>query len=66
MKAGLYTNFKSYLQRDKTILKRLQSTNSQQRPDTVQNALLRRFFLELTQSFIIPLERYFASRLPLR
>jgi len=66
MKAGLYTKYKSYLQRDKTILKRLQSTNSQQRPDTVQNALLRRFFLELTQSFIIPLERYFVSLLPLR
>jgi hypothetical protein len=66
MKAGLYTKYKTYLQRDKTILKKLQSTNSQQRPDTVQNALLRRFFLELTQSFMIPLERYFASLLPLR
>jgi hypothetical protein len=66
MKAGLYTKYKPYLQRDKIILKKLQSTNSRQRPDTVQNALLRRFFLELTQSFIIPLERYFASLLPLR
>jgi hypothetical protein len=66
MKPGLYTKYKSYLQRDKVILKKLQSTNSQQRPDTVQNALLRRFFLELTQSFIIPLERYFVSLLPLR
>ncbi|CAF3377371.1 unnamed protein product [Rotaria socialis] len=66
IKPGLYTKYKSYLQRDKTILKKLQSTNSQQRPDTVQNALIRRFFLELTQSFIIPLERYFTSLLPLR
>ncbi|UJR21064.1 hypothetical protein I4U23_024164 [Adineta vaga] len=66
MKVGLYTNYKSHLQRDKTILKKLQSTNSQQRPDTVQNAFLRRFFLELTQSFIIPLERYFTSLLPLK
>ncbi|CAF2578955.1 unnamed protein product [Rotaria sp. Silwood2] len=66
IKPGLYTKYKPYLQRDKTILKKLQSTNSQQRPDTVQNALIRRFFLELTQSFIIPLERYFASLLPLR
>ena len=65
-KAGLYTNYKPYLQRDKAILKKLQSTTSHQRPDTVQNAFLRRFFLELTQSFIIPLERYFASLLPLR
>ncbi|CAF4889270.1 unnamed protein product [Rotaria sp. Silwood1] len=66
IKPGLYTKYKSYLQRDKTILKKLQSTNAQQRPDTVQNALIRRFFLELTQSFIIPLERYFTSLLPLR
>ncbi|CAF0852743.1 unnamed protein product [Adineta ricciae] len=66
MKPGLYTKYKPYLQRDKTILKKLQSSNSQQRPDTVQNALIRRFFLELTQSFIIPLERYFVSLLPLR
>jgi len=66
MKAGLYTKYKPYLQRDKTILKKLQSTNSQQRPDNVQNALIRRFFLELTQSFIIPLERYFTSLLPLK
>jgi hypothetical protein len=65
MKVGLYTKYKPYLQRDKIILKKLQSTNSHQRPDTVQNTFLRRFFLELTQSFIIPLERYFASLLPL-
>ena len=66
MKPGLYTKYKPFLQRDKTILKKLQSTNSQQRPDNVQNALIRRFFLELTQSFIIPLERYFTSLLPLK
>jgi hypothetical protein len=66
MKPGLYTKYKPQLQRDKTILKKLQSTSSQHRPDTVQNALIRRFFLELTQSFIIPLERYFVSLLPLR
>lgn len=65
MPAGLYTKYKPYLQRDKNILKKLQSSHVHQRPDTVQNALLRRFFLELTQSFIIPLERYFVSLLPL-
>jgi len=31
-----------------------------------QSALLRRNFLELTQSFIIPLERYIASLMPLQ
>ncbi|CAF1032898.1 unnamed protein product, partial [Didymodactylos carnosus] len=65
MKPGLYTKYKTYLQRDKTILKKLQNS-VHQRPDNVQNTLLRRFFLELTQSFIIPLERYFTSLLPLK
>ena len=35
------------------------------RPVEVQTALLRRYFLELTQTFIIPLERYLASLMPL-
>ena len=65
-KAGLYTKYKPYLKYDKYILKKLQSTKSHPRLEAAQNALLRRFFLELTQSFIIPLERYFTSLLPLR
>jgi len=35
------------------------------RPVEVQTALLRRYFLEITQTFIIPLERYLASLMPL-
>ena len=35
------------------------------RPMEVQSALLRRHLLELTQSFMIPLERYVASLMPL-
>ena len=31
----------------------------------MQTALLRRYFLEITQTFIIPLERYLASLMPL-
>uniref|UniRef100_A0AAQ5Z8W1 UDENN domain-containing protein n=1 Tax=Amphiprion ocellaris TaxID=80972 RepID=A0AAQ5Z8W1_AMPOC len=38
----------------------------QKRPSAAQNAILRRYFLELTQSFIIPLERYVASLMPLQ
>uniref|UniRef100_A0A8B9JKR0 DENN/MADD domain containing 6Aa n=1 Tax=Astyanax mexicanus TaxID=7994 RepID=A0A8B9JKR0_ASTMX len=38
----------------------------QKRPSSAQNAILRRYFLELTQSFIIPLERYVASLMPLQ
>uniref|UniRef100_A0AAQ6ABD2 UDENN domain-containing protein n=1 Tax=Amphiprion ocellaris TaxID=80972 RepID=A0AAQ6ABD2_AMPOC len=36
------------------------------RPPEVQSAILRRHLLELTQSFIIPLERYMASLMPLQ
>uniref|UniRef100_A0A4W3IMP8 DENN/MADD domain containing 6B n=1 Tax=Callorhinchus milii TaxID=7868 RepID=A0A4W3IMP8_CALMI len=36
------------------------------RPEEAQNAILRRHVLELTQSFIIPLERYVASLMPLQ
>ena len=36
------------------------------RNDAAQSALLRRHFLELTQSFIIPLERYLAGLMPLQ
>ncbi|XP_035232401.1 protein DENND6B-like [Stegodyphus dumicola] len=34
-------------------------------PSEVQNTLLRHYLLELTQSFMIPLERYMASLMPL-
>ncbi|KAM9705243.1 LOW QUALITY PROTEIN: protein DENND6B [Menidia menidia] len=36
------------------------------RPSEVQSAILRRNLVELTQSFIIPLERYMASLMPLQ
>uniref|UniRef100_A0A8C8RKE2 DENN domain containing 6B n=1 Tax=Pelusios castaneus TaxID=367368 RepID=A0A8C8RKE2_9SAUR len=36
------------------------------RPSEVQSALLKRHLLELTQSFIIPLEHYMASLMPLQ
>ncbi|ERE87481.1 Protein of unknown function DUF1630 containing protein [Cricetulus griseus] len=38
----------------------------QKRPSEAQSVILRRYFLELTQSFIIPLERYVASLMPLQ
>uniref|UniRef100_A0A4W3KEV7 DENN/MADD domain containing 6Aa n=1 Tax=Callorhinchus milii TaxID=7868 RepID=A0A4W3KEV7_CALMI len=38
----------------------------QKRPSEAQSAIIRRYFLELTQSFIIPLERYVASLMPLQ
>lgn len=63
---GLYTEYKPFLQKDKVIIKKLISGVRSKRPMEVQSALLRRHLLELTQSFMIPLERYIASLMPLQ
>lgn len=65
-KPGVYTSYKSHLQRDKALLKLIAKGTQTHRPNQVQSALIRRHFLELTQSFIIPLERYFARLMPLQ
>ncbi|CAD5226957.1 unnamed protein product [Bursaphelenchus xylophilus] len=61
---GLYSAYKPFLSTDKSLLKKL--LNLGNRPDVVQTAILRRHFLELTQSFMIPLERYLSSLMPLK
>ncbi|KAL0625582.1 Protein DENND6B [Plecturocebus cupreus] len=63
---GLYTAYTAHLHRDKALLKRLLKGMQKKRPSDVQSALLRRHLLELTQSFIIPLEHYMASLMPLQ
>lgn len=63
---GVYTQYKPYLIKDKTILKRLAVSNRSERPAEVQAALVRRHMFELTHNFMIPLERYMASLMPLQ
>lgn len=63
---GVYTQYKPFLQKDKNLIKNLLAGVKKQRPTEVQSALLRRHLLELTQSFMIPLERYMASLMPLQ
>uniref|UniRef100_A0A8C4R0P0 DENN/MADD domain containing 6B n=1 Tax=Eptatretus burgeri TaxID=7764 RepID=A0A8C4R0P0_EPTBU len=65
-KPGVYTSHKTYLTKDRAIIKRLQKGAQRKRPSEVQNAILRRYLMELTHSFIIPLERYVASLMPLQ
>jgi Stabilization of polarity axis len=65
-KPGVYTSYRPYLQRDKVLLKIIAKGVQTRRPNEVQSALIRRHFLELTQSFIIPLERYMARLMPLQ
>ena len=56
---------KPFLEKDKAIVKKILKGVQLKRPNGVQSALLRRHFLELTQTFMIPLERYLASLMPL-
>ncbi|XP_059969241.1 protein DENND6B isoform X4 [Mesoplodon densirostris] len=65
-KPGLYTAYTTYLHRDKALLRRLLKGLQKKRPSDMQTAVLRRHLLELTQSFIIPLEHYMASLMPLQ
>ncbi|XP_063164922.1 protein DENND6B isoform X5 [Candoia aspera] len=65
-KPGLYTSYRTFLHKDKTLIKRLLKGIHKKRPSEAQSALLRRQLLELTQSFIIPLEHYMASLMPLQ
>lgn len=63
---GVYTQYKQHLQKDKSVIKKVMLGVKTSRPTAVQSALLRRHLLELTQSFMIPLERYMASLMPLQ
>ncbi|XP_034948891.1 protein DENND6A [Chelonus insularis] len=65
-KPGVYTQYKPFLQKDKTILKKLLRGIQTKRPREVQTALLKRHLMDLTESFMIPLERYIASLMPLQ
>ena len=64
-KPGIYSSTKPLLEKDKAIVKRIVKGVQMKRPLEVQSALIRRHFLELTQTFMIPLERYLASLMPL-
>merc|ERR1719378_317007 len=66
LKQGVYTKYKPTLERDKLLFKKLAKGSSKSRPLEAQNALLKRHFIELTQSFMIPLERYLSSLMPLQ
>jgi len=62
---GVFSQSKPLLDKDKEIVKKILKGVQLKRPGEVQTALLRRHFLELTQTFMIPLERYLAGLMPL-
>lgn len=63
--SSIFTQYKPYLQKDKSIVKKVLNGVKNRRPSSVQTIILRRYFLELTQSFMIPLERYMGTLMPL-
>lgn len=64
-KPAVYTHYDPYLSKNKEMLKSLIKGAESNRPVEAQSAILRRHFIELTQSFMIPLERYFSHLMPL-
>jgi hypothetical protein len=75
-KEGIQTTHKAHVEKDEKILKQIvtpSSSSSSSSPSSsspvlaaaVNNELLRRHFLRLTESFLVPLERYFTSLMPL-
>lgn len=67
-KPGLNTKFKSFLNKDRNFLTKIlrsNKTHGNNRPNSVQTALIRRWLIELTQSFFMPLERYLTQLMPL-
>lgn len=63
---GVYTQYRPFLHKDKAIQSKLLKGVQTKRPSNVQTVLLRRHLLELTHSFMIPLERYMGSLMPLQ
>lgn len=67
-KPGLNTKFKPFLQKDRNFLTKILRSNKahgNNRPNCVQTVLIRRWLIELTQSFFMPLERYLTQIMPL-
>lgn len=62
---SIYTHHRPFLQKDKSLVKKILNGVKTRRPTAVQSVILRRYFLELTQSFMIPLERYMSTLMPL-
>ena len=62
---GVFSTSKPLLEKDKAVIKRILKGVQLKRPAEVQSALIRRHYLELTQTFMIPLERHIAGLMPL-
>lgn len=65
-KTGVYTHYKPFLQKDKSVIRKIIKGLQMKRPSEVQSVILRKHLLELTHSFLNPLERYMSTLMPLK
>ncbi|XP_040199127.1 protein DENND6B isoform X1 [Rana temporaria] len=63
-KTGMYTSYKPFLHKDKTLIKQLLKGLQKRLPSSTLSLLLQKHLFELTQSFMLPLERYIGSLMP--
>ncbi|XP_059613940.1 protein DENND6B [Phlebotomus argentipes] len=60
---GVYTQWRPHVTQERSLIRQVMGRAG--RPVAIQTAMLRRYLVELTQSFVIPLERYMGSLMPL-
>ncbi|XP_075713697.1 protein DENND6B isoform X2 [Rhinoderma darwinii] len=63
-KTGMYTSYKAFLHKDKALIKQLLKGLQKKLPSSALSLLLQKHMFDLTQSFILPLERYMGSLMP--
>ncbi|KAI8977647.1 hypothetical protein BDF20DRAFT_821090 [Mycotypha africana] len=64
---GVTTKRKSTIARDRDLIKMLtEATVRGYPPDWVLNNILRRHFVDLTEKFLVPLNRYFTTLIPVK
>ncbi|CAG8509790.1 4666_t:CDS:2, partial [Acaulospora morrowiae] len=62
---GVTSKRKSVIAKDKAILKKLAEAIARgYQPDYLLNNILRRYFVDLTEKFLVPLNRYFSTLIP--
>ncbi|XP_002168763.2 protein DENND6A [Hydra vulgaris] len=63
---GIYTKYKACLSKDKALVRKIERAIKANQSVETLNGFLCKYVIELTQSFLIPLERYIGSLMPLQ
>uniref|UniRef100_A0A5S6Q228 UDENN domain-containing protein n=1 Tax=Trichuris muris TaxID=70415 RepID=A0A5S6Q228_TRIMR len=63
-KIGLFSKYKGHLAKGNALAKRLAKGMQCNRPNEAQTLIIRRYFVDLTQSFLLPLEQYLTNTMP--